>query len=81
MNFVPLQKQLAITSLYVTHDQAEAMAISDKVVIMKDGDIMQVGSPQQIYEYPVNQFVANFIEKIIFCRVPILEQTKTRQWF
>ena len=38
-----LQKQLAITSLYVTHDQAEAMAISDKVVIMKDGDIMQVG--------------------------------------
>ncbi len=58
-----LQKQLAITSLYVTHDQAEAMAISDKVVIMKDGDIMQVGSPQQIYEYPVNQFVANFIGK------------------
>lgn len=58
-----LQKQLAITSLYVTHDQSEAMAISDKVVIMKDGNIMQIGSPQQIYEYPANQFVANFIGK------------------
>ncbi|MCH1982227.1 ABC transporter ATP-binding protein [Ruminococcus sp. OA3] len=58
-----LQKQLAITSLYVTHDQSEAMAISDKVVIMKDGNIMQLGSPKEIYEYPANQFVANFIGK------------------
>lgn len=58
-----LQKQLGITSLYVTHDQSEAMAISDKVVIMKDGNIMQVGSPKEIYEFPANQFVANFIGK------------------
>ncbi|MDR1429031.1 MAG: ABC transporter ATP-binding protein [Spirochaetaceae bacterium] len=56
-----LQKRLGITSLYVTHDQAEAMAISDRVVIMKDGDLMQIGSPREIYEYPVNKFVANFI--------------------
>jgi iron(III) transport system ATP-binding protein len=56
-----LQKRLGITSLYVTHDQSEAMAISDRVVIMKDGDLMQIGSPREIYEYPVNKFVANFI--------------------
>lgn len=68
-----LQKQLGITSLYVTHDQSEAMAISDKVVIMKDGDIMQVGSPQEIYEYPVNQFVANFIGKDNFIPCTFLE--------
>ncbi|MDR1862828.1 MAG: ABC transporter ATP-binding protein [Treponema sp.] len=56
-----LQKRLGITSLYVTHDQSEAMAISDRVVIMKDGDLMQIGSPKEIYEYPANKFVANFI--------------------
>lgn len=61
-----LQRRLGITSLYVTHDQSEAMAISDKVVIMKDGNIMQVGSPQEIYEYPANRFVANFIGKANF---------------
>lgn len=61
-----IQKRLGITSLYVTHDQSEAMAISDIVVIMKDGNIMQVGSPQDIYEYPANQFVADFIGKANF---------------
>lgn len=61
-----LQRRLGITSLYVTHDQSEAMAISDKVVIMKDGNIMQNGSPQEIYEYPANRFVANFIGKANF---------------
>lgn len=61
-----LQKRLGITSLYVTHDQSEAMAISDKVVIMKDGIIQQVGSPIEIYEQPVNRFVANFIGKANF---------------
>jgi iron(III) transport system ATP-binding protein len=61
-----LQKRLGITSLYVTHDQSEAMAISDKVVIMKDGNIMQIGTPQEIYEFPENRFVANFIGKANF---------------
>ncbi len=61
-----LQKRLGITSLYVTHDQSEAMAISDRVVIMKDGDLMQVGSPQDIYEYPNCKFVAHFIGKANF---------------
>ena len=61
-----LQQRLGITSLYVTHDQSEAMAISDKVVIMKGGLIMQQGSPKEIYEYPANRFVANFIGKTNF---------------
>ncbi len=61
-----LQKRLGITSLYVTHDQSEAMAISDRVVIMKDGNIMQQGTPTQIYEQPNSRFVANFIGKANF---------------
>ena len=61
-----LQKRLGITSLYVTHDQSEAMAISDRVVIMKSGDIMQQGAPSEIYEQPNSRFVANFIGKANF---------------
>ena len=61
-----LQKRLGITSLYVTHDQSEAMAISDRVVIMKDGNIVQQGTPDEIYEQPVSRFVANFIGKANF---------------
>lgn len=61
-----LQKRLHITSLYVTHDQSEAMAISDRVVIMNQGKIAQVGTPREIYEYPVSRFVADFIGKANF---------------
>lgn len=56
-----LQRRLGITSIYVTHDQEEAMAISDQVVIMNEGKIQQIGSPQEIYLNPVNSFVADFI--------------------
>ncbi len=58
-----LQKEVGITSLYVTHDQSEAMGLSDKIVVMKDGKIEQIGSPQEIYQKPKNGFVANFIGK------------------
>ena len=58
-----LQKKLGITSLYVTHDQSEAMAIADKVVIMRDGRIIQHGSPHEIYESPNSRFVADFMGK------------------
>lgn len=61
-----LQERLGITSLYVTHDQSEAMAISDKVVIMRGGKIAQMGTPREIYEYPVSKFVANFIGRANF---------------
>ncbi len=56
-----LQQEVGITSIYVTHDQSEAMGLSDKVVIMKDGVIEQVGTPTEIYQKPANAFVANFI--------------------
>jgi len=56
-----LQQRLDITSVYVTHDQEEAMAISDQVVILNEGEIQQVGTPLEIYLNPVNSFVANFI--------------------
>lgn len=56
-----LQQDVGITSIYVTHDQAEAMSLSDKVVIMKDGEIMQVGSPIEIYQKPNSEFIAKFI--------------------
>lgn len=58
-----IQKEVGITSIYVTHDQSEAMAMSDKIVILKEGIIQQVGTPQQIYQHPRNIFVANFIGK------------------
>ena len=56
-----LQRRLGITTVYVTHDQEEALAISDRIAVMKDGNIMQVGSPEEIYRKPANPFVANFI--------------------
>ncbi len=56
-----LQQRLGITSVYVTHDQEEAMTLSDRVVIMNAGRIQQVGTPQEIYAYPNNYFVADFI--------------------
>lgn len=69
-----LQKRLGITSLYVTHDQSEAMAISDKIVIMKDGIMAQVGSPSEIYEFPVSKFVANFIGRANFIPGKLVEK-------
>lgn len=56
-----LQRRLGITTIYVTHDQEEALAISDRIAVMKDGNIMQVGTPEQIYKKPANKFVAGFI--------------------
>ena len=56
-----LQHQLETTMIYVTHDQVEAMTMGDRIVIMKDGHIMQVGSPLEVYNFPDNEFVAGFI--------------------
>ena len=56
-----LQRRLGITTIYVTHDQEEALAISDRIAVMKEGRIMQVGAPEEIYRKPANPFVANFI--------------------
>ena len=56
-----LHQRLKTTSIYVTHDQIEAMTMGDKIVVMRDGRIEQAGSPLDLYDYPVNQFVAGFI--------------------
>jgi multiple sugar transport system ATP-binding protein len=56
-----LQKQLGITTVYVTHDQTEAMRLGDRVVVMRAGVVQQIGAPQFLYEHPVNVFVAGFI--------------------
>ena len=56
-----IQKETGVTAIFVTHDQEEAMSISDEIVLMKDGAIQQVSSPSDIYMNPVNKFVASFI--------------------
>ncbi len=56
-----IQQSMEITFVYVTHDQEEALTMSDTVVVMKDGQILQVGAPQDVYNEPVNAFVADFI--------------------
>src|SRR5262245_3660081 len=56
-----LQRELNLTTVYVTHDQSEALALSHEIAVMSDGFIKQVGSPRQIYETPNSQFVADFV--------------------
>ncbi|MEM0120409.1 MAG: ABC transporter ATP-binding protein [Thermoprotei archaeon] len=56
-----LQRDLGITTIYVTHDQSEALSISDRIAVMSRGRVMQVGSPRELYEAPMNEFVASFI--------------------
>ena len=58
---IKLHKKLATTFIYVTHDQTEAMTMGDRIVVMKDGIIQQVDTPQNLYDYPCNIFVAGFI--------------------
>jgi iron(III) transport system ATP-binding protein len=59
-----IQQTFKITSVYVTHDQAEAMTVSDRIVVMNDGEVMQIGTPFEIYSRPANLFVADFIGKV-----------------
>ncbi len=56
-----LQQEVGITFVYVTHDQEEALTMSDVIVVMRDGQIQQMGGPTELYEVPINRFVANFI--------------------
>ena len=63
-----IQQEVGITAIYVTHDQSEAMAISDNIIIMNKGVVAQMGSPKEIYYHPVNEFVADFIGEANFLK-------------
>ena len=58
---IKLRQRINSTFIYVTHDQTEAMTLGDRIVIMKDGVIQQIGTPQDVYDNPLNMFVAGFI--------------------
>src|SRR5512132_4621491 len=59
--FAKLQNDLGTTTIYVTHDQIEAMTMGDRVAVMRKGEIQQVAAPQELYDRPVNLFVGGFI--------------------
>ena len=61
-----LAKSLGITVIYVTHDQSEAMSMSDRILLFNNGEVQQSGTPQEIYNHPVNPFVADFLGKVSF---------------
>ena len=63
-----IQQEVGITAVYVTHDQSEAMAISDQIIIMDKGVVAQMGTPEEIYYHPVSEFVADFIGEANFLR-------------
>ena len=63
-----IQQEAGITAIYVTHDQSEAMALSDQIIIMEKGVVSQIGTPQEIYYHPANEFVADFIGEANFLR-------------
>ncbi|NLS12202.1 sn-glycerol-3-phosphate ABC transporter ATP-binding protein UgpC [Vibrio sp. SM6] len=69
------------TTVYVTHDQVEAMTLADKVVILRDGFIEQVGTPKEIYHNPANHFVASFIGSPTMNMLPVVLETENDQWF
>jgi ABC-type Fe3+/spermidine/putrescine transport system ATPase subunit len=72
-----MTKDLELTAMHVTHDQAEAMAISDRIAVMKKGKIKQVGTPSELYMSPQNVFVANFIGESNFLEGYVLEKGHT----
>ncbi len=69
-----IQKEMNITSVYVTHDQIEAMTLSDRIVVMNLGVIEQIGTPVEMYRYPASRFVANFIGRANFVSGIVQEQ-------
>ena len=72
-----LQREVGITFVYVTHDQEEALTMSDTIVVMRDGLILQMGDPEDLYERPVNRFVADFIGTSNFIDAAVLAADPT----
>jgi iron(III) transport system ATP-binding protein len=75
-----LRTKLKITTIYVTHDQVEALSLSDRIVVMNGGKVAQIGTPQDIYERPADPFVADFIGTTNFLNGRIGEQVRTGTW-
>jgi putative spermidine/putrescine transport system ATP-binding protein len=73
-----IQRQLGITTVYVTHDQEEALSLSDRVVVMSDGRIEQIGSPADIYNFPATPFVASFVGTLNLLEVKVVEAGEGR---
>ncbi len=73
-----IQQEVGITFIFVTHDQEEALTMSDKIVVMKNGEIQQIGTPQEIYNEPANRYVANFIGESNIIPGIMLEDYKVR---
>jgi iron(III) transport system ATP-binding protein len=69
-----LQKEVGVTTIYVTHDQSEALALSDRIAVMRDGRIAQIGRPYQIYHQPRSAFVATFVGRSNLLRGRLLER-------
>jgi len=67
-----IQREAGITSIYVTHDQAEAMAMSDRIAVMEGGRVQQIGTPQEIYHRPATTFVARFIGRSNVLSLPVV---------
>jgi len=73
-----IQRQLGITTVYVTHDQEEALSLSDRVVVMSEGRIEQIGSPADIYNFPATQFVASFVGTLNLLSATVVEASTGR---
>lgn len=67
-----ITRSVGVTSLYVTHDQAEALSLGDRVCVMQEGKIVQVGPPQEVYSRPANRFVAEFVGEMNFIRGKVI---------
>ena len=76
-----IQRELGLTTIYVTHDQSEALALSHEIAVMSEGKIVQIGSPRDIYERPQTKFVADFIGTTNFIDGTVAGQdARTGQW-
>src|SRR6185436_13387515 len=73
-----IQRELGITAIYVTHDQEEALSISDRIVVMSAGRMEQVGTPFEIYNYPKTRFVASFVGTLSVLRTRVIDPASGR---
>ena len=73
-----IQHEVGITFIYVTHDQEEALTMSDRIAVMSDGKLAQVGGPEDIYESPNNLFVAGFVGEMCFLKAEVIEKGSVR---